>query len=152
MVNYCKCGCGAKVRGLYVSGHNLRNLYRSKSHGKKISIAQKEAWKTKRKRKPIGSTNHDCNGYIRVKVVEGSGRWITQHILVMENHIGRKLRLGECVHHINGIKVDNRIENLFLCESHRQHQLLEDSLRIIACEFVADGLIKFKEGKYERIL
>lgn len=43
-----------------------------------------------------------------------------EHILVVEKYIGRKLYTGETVHHINEIKNDNRIENLFLC-SRREH-------------------------------
>jgi len=65
-------------------------------------------------RKPIGSKIKDTKNYIRIKVSKNG--WDKEHRLVMEKYLGRKLKRGEEVHHIDGNKQDNRIENLFLID------------------------------------
>lgn len=55
---------------------------------------------------------------------------IMEHTFVMSEHIGRPLIKGETVHHKNGIRDDNRIENLELwSNSHPYGQRIEDKIQ-----------------------
>ena len=68
-------------------------------------------------------------GYVTIKTPDG----ITmEHRWVMEQHLGRKLLRTETVHHINGIRDDNRIENLELwANQHPYGQRVEDVIAYV---------------------
>ena|SRR5690606_29412701 len=74
--------------------------------------------------------------------------YVYEHTLVIEKHLGRLPGKGEVVHHINGDKHDNRIENLYLCnisEHKAAHWSLEKHLKF----FLENDIVEFVNGKYE---
>ena len=54
-------------------------------------------------------------GYVRIKVP--GGREVLEHRHIMEQHLGRKLERYENVHHLNGDRTDNRLDNLELWDT-----------------------------------
>ena len=56
----------------------------------------------------------NTDGYRVIPTGKGAGITILQHRAVMQEYLGRELFIDENVHHINGIRDDNRIDNLEL--------------------------------------
>ena len=69
------------------------------------------------------------DGYVEISDSVDFRKRILEHRAVMEKHIGRKLLPKETVHHKNGVRHDNRIENLELwSSSHPYGQRVEDKV------------------------
>ena len=92
-------------------------------------------------RKHNRETVRNKHGYLR----DANGKW--RHRNIAEKHFKRQLGKNEIVHHINVDKLDNRIENFYIC-SRKEHMYIHNNLEQIAGELFKKGVIGFKNGKY----
>ena len=119
----CQCECGKELvvntnslrRGFTKSCGCLRTeILRAKTGDKSPS------WK--------GGRSLTKDGYVKVNA--GPNRGKPEHVAIMEKFLGRELKGKETVHHKNGVRDDNRIENLELWSSqHPSGQRIKDKVK-----------------------
>ena len=101
-----KIGEKARQRGKLSDAHR-RQVIRTLLFGKKAIGPKNPGWKG-------GKSLHD--GYVMIRMPSHqkayANGYIKRAVLVAEKKLGRPLFKGEVTHHINGVKDDDRPENI----------------------------------------
>lgn len=122
----CECGCGAPTK---IATQTRRNLGHVK--GQPVRFIAGHSSRVSNGNYKGGRCTHKA-GYIFVTAKNhpraSSGGYVFEHILVAEKVLGRHLPAMAEVHHINGVKDDNRTSNLVICENAAYHALLHARL------------------------
>jgi len=115
--------CGACEKEIYVvpsREKDGRDKYCSKD-----CMAQAYKNKPRRNNKPedysfihtYKRVKYDGSRYSHNYVRDDDGVLRAEHVIKAEKVLGRKLKKGECVHHINCNPLDNRNQNLLICKT-----------------------------------
>lgn len=109
----CKCICGKEkeVNLIHLTTGQTRSCGCYIPKLNKTRVGEKSAtWK--------GGTYKQDGYVLKYKPdhpkAPGKGGYVREHVLVMEKKLGRFLEEGESVHHLNGVRDDNREKNLEL--------------------------------------
>lgn len=93
--------------------------------------------------------------HVRGYVIAGYNRerhhYLVEHREVMARALGRPLARSEIVHHIDTVKSNNDLDNLYLCDSLGAHRRVHCSLERLLPDLLAAGIVRFNraEGIYE---
>lgn len=96
------------------AGRKYHNLDCARKRGKNYRGEKHWSWKGGRSLDPTGYVRvrmEDDHPFVEMRLAHG---YVQEHRLVMAEHLGRPLRTNETVHHKNGVRDDNRVENLEL--------------------------------------
>jgi hypothetical protein len=125
--------------GVYIKTeeHKRKMRLNAEKFKKEFTVRMKEYWKLhpilRREKSPKWKGGKIYQyGYVCIYLPEhprARGGYVRRSHLVMEKHLGRYLTREEVVHHINGIKDDDRIENLKLLKDKREHYFNHIHLR-----------------------
>jgi hypothetical protein len=100
--------------------------------------------------KPINETKTIWSEYVQVSYLaeDGTKKWRSYHRKVMEDFIGRDLEKSELIHHIDGDKQNNSIENLYITKGVADHAKIHHNLDDITYKLIRLGVVKFENGNY----
>lgn len=114
----------ADIVARYGAGERIMDIAANYgTHTQRISGVLREKGVHLRPRSWKGGRTISTRGYVLVMVEDGDAigwpmastiGYVMEHRLVMGRHLGRPLSPEETVHHINGDKLDNRLDNLEL--------------------------------------
>jgi predicted DNA-binding protein YlxM (UPF0122 family) len=110
----------------------------------------KEATKLKFEKKYSLPSDYELyyrKGYAFIKLPEGNNK--PYHVWLMEQHLKRKLLQHERIHHIDGNKLNNELNNLFLCKNISEHRTLHYEIEKVAFKLIERNIIYF--DKKEKI-
>lgn len=114
------CDVSECVAPRYCRGLCTKHYQRARKHGSATAPI--------RDKSPDGVGYVDRDGY-RLHTI--AGRRVTEHVLVAERALGKRLPRGAIVHHVNEDRLDNRPSNLVICTA-GYHRVLHQRMNALA--------------------
>lgn len=121
----CVCECGSGVRKHYTTNNLIAGNAKSCGCLAACHRTGSKNWKWR------GGRTRSESGYVTVRVWDYPGTLksisIHEHVYVMAKFLGRPIREKESIHHKNGVRDDNRLENLELwsCSQPRGQRVVD---------------------------